>query len=240
MQNLATLVKPALVKDEIELDLVGKPSFAIKNGVRLIKLFPDTNDFISINLFWNIDSVLGALPSTLPKALANSANTVETSKVLDNRFPVRGVRMSPTKTFGNVWYLLTKNTIANIGKLEFLTNSEDSLSAHKTYSEFAKGSATLESLDFYDSLNQKFIPCSHILAKDYEANCYNFNSQLNPDLWKLIKSGERFYVQLIVPLENGFILQTYAVGGLESQEPALIQQTFENDLLKYNIQNKFF
>ncbi|RYZ89538.1 MAG: hypothetical protein EOP04_06575, partial [Proteobacteria bacterium] len=196
------LTTPAVVKDEIEPEVFGKTAFAIRNGVRLIKLFHDSSDFVSVSLFWNVDSEIGEVPSPLPKVLANSENSIESLKILDPRFPIRGLRISTTRSFGNVWYLLTKNTIANLGKLEFLTNSEESISAHSSYAEFAKGSVTLESLDFYDSINSKFIPCTQILAKDYNANCYNFNTQLNPNLWKILRAGEAFFVQFLVPLEK--------------------------------------
>ncbi|RYZ52841.1 MAG: hypothetical protein EOP07_18880 [Proteobacteria bacterium] len=224
----------------VEPEVLGKPSFASRSGVRLVKLFPDSEDFVSINLFWTIDSHESLVPNNWPKILTSSKTTVQHSKLLDPKFPVRGIRISASKTFGNVWYLLTRNSIESIGKLEFLTNPSDSIGSRMSYEELAKNSATLESLEFYDSANGKFIPCNQVLAKDYDSNCYNFNSQLNPNLWKTLRDGETFYMQMILPLEKGYLLQTYEIGGSEENVPKLIQQKYESNLSKFKISADFF
>lgn len=234
------LIKPSQVKDEVEAEVFGKPSFASRSGVRLVKLFHDSDDFVSINLFWNVDSQESIVPENLPKFLTSSKTSILHPKLLDDKYPVRGIRISATKTFGNVWYLLTKRSLETMGKLEFLTNPSDSISTRASFEELAKNSATLESLEFYDSVNGKFIPCNQVLAKDYDANCYNFNSQLNPNLWKTLRAGEAFYAQMILPLDKGYLIQTYEIGGGEASTPKLIEQNYEPNLLKLKIPSDSF
>ncbi|RZA13041.1 MAG: hypothetical protein EOP10_30410, partial [Proteobacteria bacterium] len=69
------LLKPKQVKDEVEPEAIGKPSFASRSGVRLVKLFPDSEDFVSINLFWTIDSQESLVPNNLPKFLTSAKTT---------------------------------------------------------------------------------------------------------------------------------------------------------------------
>ncbi len=233
------LTTPPTILDVEDLDSPFKPSRLIKSGVRLYKYFPESPDFFSINLLWYLSLLESDNAIDLPDFMKNKKHSNEDLTIKDEKRPVRGIRFATSKSFGNIWYLLTKKSNSEIRDLNFLPMlGKDSPFLNGT--GFSDKIASLEHLEYFNSLSGTVIPCESILAKEYRANCYNYNAQLNPELWDSLKGGETVYLQALIPLSRGYLLQTYQIDSLQDKSPNLVKQEFKADLNEFKIPDEIF
>ncbi len=232
--------KASVVKDIQDPELPGGPINLIRSGLRLTRLFHDSKEFFSIYILWNLFTDKSNDVTPLPTFITKENTNFSEPSLSESNHPVRAIRFSTNEKFGNVWYLVTQKAIKALKDQEMLSPiyASDALEAPLT--EVTARTASLSFLEYYDSLNKKFYPCSDFLAKSKDANCLHYNYVLNPDLWDRLEKRESVKVQIILDLSEGFLVQTYSVDGEESQTPKLLNQKLVKDLTEYNLQSVIF
>lgn len=230
-----SLKKSNAIKDLRDPELAGSTISMIRNGLKLTRFFHDSKEFFSISLLWNSFLEKSQSEFQLPSFIDDHNSTRRDLTPSVSKYPVKGLRFSTTGKFGNIWYLVTPKAIEAIGDGEFLSP----LASHETLDDslldVTSRSATVDFLEYYDSLNRQSYFCSDILAKSKEDNCYHFNYLINPDLWDRMEKRETVWIQMIVELSEGYLIQTYSLGGDETSDLKLLSQQYESDLSKFNI-----
>lgn len=230
-----SLQKPKNVKDAKDPIFANEKASLIRNGLRLTRFFGDLEEYFSITLFWNVFSQSSKAPSDLPSFFDSENVSHEVLSLGSAQHPVRGLRFSTTGKFGNVWYLATKKALSQMKEHSFLDPivSEEQLT--ESFANLTARTLSTSSLEIYDSVNRKFFQCSDILAKERDGNCLHYNYQLNPQLWEYLEKGESVWMQIIVELSTGYLIQTYTLDGSDNSNPTLIKQKYAENLEELNI-----
>lgn len=201
-----------------------------RSGLRVVKFFQDSADYYSISLLWDLYPVSKPTVTPLPSFVKDAQVKRTDLKIDPSRIPVRALRISTSGKFGNVWYVLTDEALRKVGSLDLLSPHDE-----RNGPETRRELASIDFLDYYDSLNARFFPCSHILGKTEDQNCFFYNSTLHPQLLQIMDSTESIWVQIVLQLDRGFVVQTYRLGEKVDADPTLVEQIYAKDLSQFNI-----
>lgn len=201
-----------------------------RNGLRVVKFFHDSDDYYSISLHWDLYVSSKSRVTQWPSFVKDADVKRTQLKIDPSKIPVRALRLSTSAKFGNVWYVLTDNALKKIGSLEFLSPHDEGIDV-----EARRELASIDFLDYYDTLNSRFFPCRHILGKSEEQNCFFYNSTLHPKLLQTMESSEAIWIQIVLQLDRGYLVQTYRLGEKPDADPALVEQIYAKDLSQFKI-----
>ena len=101
------VTKPSAVLDNVDKEFPGAVASITRDGLEIIKLFPGKEKFFTLTLYWRV--LTNESQTLWPKLITDSKTTYLKNEIAENeRLPVKGVRISTTENFGNIWYLLTR------------------------------------------------------------------------------------------------------------------------------------
>lgn len=223
------------LRDQTDPDQLGQAKTLIRSGLKIVKFFHDSEQYYSISLLWDLSSLGSDERVNLPSFVNRSQVRRNVLSLDSSRVAAKALRMSTTGKFGNVWFLLTPEALKRVGNLEMLSALSPETAQSIEVGTLGRGSASIDFLDYYDTLNKRFYPCHHLLAKVKDLNCFYFNSVLYPDLLRQMEESKKIWVQVILKLDKGYLIQTYVLGDQADEEPSLIEQSYELELSKFGI-----
>jgi hypothetical protein len=169
---------------------------------------------IAIFLFWRYRALLNN-DMKLPPQLDSSSSIVRELNIDKRRStPLLGVRLGKSpKLFTGLWHVSSDKKIAELNKL-VNGNIFTDISLEPEFEGYDAVAASKVTLDL-DHLNrfntdiQRYIPCEDINGAPPEEDCLAMNMVDYGSLVEAIKTGDPIYVQLLLKLDRGFLLQTY-------------------------------
>lgn len=208
------LPKISLVKPNGVLD--GSTKSYRRSGLMFssFDIYHDDTRRIAVFLFWRYQALSNNVMK-FPPQLDSSSSIVRDLNIDKRRStPLLGVRLSKSpKLFTRIWHVSSDKKIAELSKL-VSGNIFTDISLEPEFEDYDSVAASKVTLDLdhftrFNTDTQRYIPCEDINSTSPEEDCLAMNMLHYGSLIEAIKIGEPIYVQLLLKLDHGFMLQTY-------------------------------